>query len=230
MSSPPLQHRSNPTAQQLLESTLQVRAADEAACAYAELPFYVSRFRAGMLRLVQNYFAESSNFPSGPDLPDMSCLVNAPGTTSKLDVRATFDAKPPASEQSCVYVRVPELKFEKAGLGDFAGQSDNRSSQYRMKLGTGTVVFMMDHIDHDVAVTALDGLHPFLEGTKHHWLHLMGLTSFDITTIGEGVEIRAAPQRMMRATMVASFTGRILLDGYTEALPLKRIVLTPNIT
>jgi len=231
MSSTPLQApKRNPTAKELLDSALRTRDADMSACDYAELPFYIARFRAGLLRLVQNYFTDSSRFPTGPDLPDMNCLVNAPGTTSKLDVRATFDVKPPVSEQACMYVRVPELQFEKAGMGDLAGQSANRSSQYRMKLGQGTVVFMMDHPDHDVAVTALDGLHPFLEGTKHHWLPLMGLTSFDITKISEGEELRAAPQRMMRASMTASFTGRILLDAYTEALPLKRIELTPHLT
>lgn len=230
MSSPPLVKKA--TAAELSAARLQHHEADLAECAYAHKPFYFARLRTAMLRLTKEYFAAPGNLPVADDLPTMPCLAGDPKdpTKSGIHVRSTFDVEPASSEETCIFIRMPELKFEKLFIGDYGGSSANRSSTYREKAFEGTIAFMADNPVHDVAVTLLEGLLVCLEGTKHHWMPTLGLTSFDVVSLGEGVETRKEPQRMLRATMTAKFTGHQNIDAYQEALPLKRIVLSPNLT
>jgi hypothetical protein len=230
MSALPLQSRTKPTVQELATAAAAQRAADAAECSYSNRPFYFARFRSALLRLTKEYFATPGNLPVEEDIPTMPCLAGdaVDPTKTGIHVRSTFDVDPPSTEETCIFIRMPELKFEKLFLGDYGGSSANLSSTYREKSFKGTLVFLADNPVHDVAVTLLEGLLVYLEGTKHNWMTTLGLTSFDVVSLGEGVETRKAPQRMLRATLTVEFTGRQNIDAYQEALPLKRIVLTTN--
>lgn len=223
------------SAAELAAARIQHYEADLARCAYASEPFYFVRFRSALLRMTRDYFNSPANFPQAADLPSMTCLAGTDETTNTPNkqavvVSSTFDASPPGSERAHVYVRIPGIKFEKVYIGDHAGASANRSSQYREKRFTGTAVFMADHPAHDVAVTLLEGLLVFLEGTKRDWIPTVQLTAFDVTDLSEGVEVSKAPQQMLRATMVAQFSGALNINAYEEALPLKRFVVHTNPT
>ena len=222
-------------AEMLAAERIQQHEADLTACAYSNEPFYFVRFRSALLRMTQDYFSSPANFPQATDLPRMPCLAgknDETGETNKqaIVVSSTFDVSPPSSDRAHIYIRVPGVKFEKIYVGDHAGTSANRSSQYREKRFNGTVIFMADHPVHDVAVTLLEGLLVFLEGTKRNWIPTVQLISFDVTDLSEGEEVSKAPQQMMRASLAAQFTGALNIDAYEEALPLKRFVVQTNPT
>ena len=213
-----------------MEAAVVARALQEAgACDYADQPFYLVRFRNAMLRLAQIYFSDPSGYPAASDLPEMNCLTYNPAEPDKssLQVRGIRDANPGAAD-SCIYVRVTGVRWNKLVMGDAGQLSDNKSEQARVKSCEGQVEFIAVNPDPDIAETLLDGLMTHLEGTKQTWMPTAGLHSFEVVSLSEAKEQKPDPQPIMRATLTATFSGRSNVKQITEALPLKRVTLSIN--
>lgn len=200
----------------------------EKAAAYAKVvepppceaaPFYMVGLRNTLLREIQQYFSSSSHYPQVPDVPTMECLTYPDG----LDVLPTMSDSPPTTARGSIWLRTPGVTYEKASMGNRGELEADKAHQHFIKIFKGQFVVMADHTNHDVAVTLLDGLTTYLEGTKQHWMQRMGLTMFEVVSLSDGQELSKDPP-VIRATLTVAFQGRLDITGYVESLPLKRVV------
>lgn len=223
--------RSRPLTTVGADRSLEQGAADWASMetamvSAAELPFYVARFRSNFLQVVQHYFSSAANYPTGPDIPDISSLTYNPENpaASTLQVRLAFDSKPPASSHPAVFVRLEAMQFDKLVFGNRGKLSTNKSTEWYVKAMAGTVSILADHPKAEVSATLVEGLMVFLEASKWSWMLEAGMQAFDVATLSAAEQLQPDPEQVMRTTLACSFRGRLNVLKTTEALPLKRIV------
>ena len=217
------QHRSAP----LQAQKGAMRHTEERLCTEKTVPFWVVGFQKRFLERIQGFFQTSQNFQDAA--PEVECLhfdVANPQKSS-LVVERTYSKEGAGARSSSVHVHFNDLRFEKMGTADRAGNSADKATVFRVKAGKSSVTCHATHQDPDAALALMDLLSVYVDGTKFHWMQDFGLQALEVENLSGITRIAENPEALYRVTLTISYQLRLYIADTTESLPLKRVTFTP---
>ena len=122
------QHRSAP----LQAQKGAMRHTEERLCTEKTVPFWVVGFQKRFLERIQGFFQTSQNFQDAA--PEVECLHfdTANPQKSSLVVERTYSKEGAGARSSSVHVHFNDLRFEKMGTADRAGNSADKATVFRL--------------------------------------------------------------------------------------------------
>lgn len=213
--SDPLRVVTNPN--ELLGARLRAQTRQE-----CNLPVFTGLSFLRQAILLTKTFMQARENLQHPDLEPF-CFSGSGQDGGTIEVGVAYKSEQPAT--NAVWLKLGALEYAPSAFGGEHTTSSDYSTAYRIMRVRGTLEWVCEARDPEVALHLTDRLATHLEGTKQRWMLELGLHDFVVQGQTALSFVDAGTNKKLACTLRAKFTGDFTLATMHEGLPLSRVDL-----
>lgn len=179
--------------------------------------------------LTESHFAFPDNH--GPLFADsLACVVSKleDGKSGTVDVALEHTTKAGKDSPSSIRIGLSGGSFQKGGLGDYAGHSDDNSARYQTKIGQAQIRVRFRNQSADIALMMAESTMAFYESLRETLMTRLRLHSLDVVQLTDIDPEAPEPDNIDAVTLLINIQFDFSVALVEESHRLKKMAMQLN--